>query len=406
MAPIDSLVYQCAVWGYRNIGTLFSRRAGITAPDANGTDILGFHNEVLGIGETARQFTAAFERNQVPSQALPLTTALRLDPESNEIRDPARVLLSHLNPPELMKFFMRRAPEPLRRSAHVGYWVWELETPPRSWKHMHRILDAIWTPSEFSARAIRKQVPSSTPVDVLPPPIFAVDPAPGETSERVRNLPGVKVLAICDLRSTSARKNPLGSIRAFLGLAPEVRKQARLVLKLTGLDSDPMGHRDVMQAIDACDDVEVLTDTLSDAEMIDLIASSDIAMNLHRSEGFGLLPAHAAFRGVPVITTNWAAPAEFLTPDCAMLVPFERVRVSGASKVYSSRQFWAEPSVEAATEALSSLVTSPELRQRMGEAARRHTVGFLGEAAWLTRYNVLRERVSQVCRRYQRADRE
>ena len=56
--------------------------------------------------------------------------------------------------------------------------------------------------------------------------------------------------------------------------------------------------------------VRLHTRDLSRADSHALIACADIVLSLHRSEGFGLVPAEAMLLGKPVVATDWSATAE------------------------------------------------------------------------------------------------
>ena len=54
------------------------------------------------------------------------------------------------------------------------------------------------------------------------------------------------------------------------------------------------------------------TRTLPTADSHALTACADIVLSLHRSEGFGLVPAEAMLLGRPVVATGWSGNMEFM----------------------------------------------------------------------------------------------
>lgn len=395
MPSLKAAVYQSALWAYRNAGVHFEPKRHTCVLGA-GMDVLGFHGEILGIGETARQFSAALAAEGQPGSALEIDRALRLrDPQLLDLQAGARAVVSHLNPPQLLEFFFRCAPADLKRRPHIGYWVWELERTPRAWRRAERLVDAVWTPSEFSANAIRHGLSDETPVCVLPPPVFQSVPDADALPPGVLDTDRVTVLAQCDLRSSAARKNPMGAIRAFSALPEKIRNKARLLIKLVGGGQAPEQRRALVDQAQSDANIHLIETDLSDAAMLALIAGSDIAINLHRSEGFGLLPAQAAFHGVPVIATAWSAPVEYLSEDGAGLVEYELSAVEDPSRIYSGDQFWAEPDLDAASHWLERLIEDSGMRKTMGAAARVRARDALGPHAWWDRFRQFHAQIAQ-----------
>lgn len=380
---LKSAAYRAALKTYTHIGTRFTPRRQPYMPGMP-VRVEGFHGEILGIGETARQFTGALMQAGHDARSWTIDPRLRPAGPAAADRTAAALRVSHLNPDQLLEFSMRIASPGERRMPHAGYWVWELGCAPRHWRRAARLVDAVWTPSRFSADAITRILPGDRVAEVLPPPIFAAGPV-----EAPPGLPGraeaIRVLALCDLRSSAARKNPLGALATFEAASASAARPAHLVLKVTGSAQCPGEMARLAARVGDRPDVTLLVKDFTDAQMLGLIEACPIALSLHRSEGFGLLAAHAAYRGKAVIATNWSAPTEFLTAEGAGLVNYRLVPVEDAQGIYPEGQSWAEPDIDHAAEWLVRLIDTPELQQSMGETARQHADACLGPAAWQTR---------------------
>lgn len=101
-----------------------------------------------------------------------------------------------------------------------------------------------------------------------------------------------------------------------------------------------------------------------------LIRCADIVLSLHRSEGFGLVPAEAMRLGRTVIATDWSATSEFLNAECGLPVPYRLVSARDSRGVFEAEgAVWAEADIEAASEMLSHAADDPALRQRLGAQA-------------------------------------
>ena len=101
------------------------------------------------------------------------------------------------------------------------------------------------------------------------------------------------------------------------------------------------------------------------------MAACDIVLSLHRSEGFGLVPAEAMLAGLPVVATDWSGTQDFLTPESAALVPARLVPVHDPRGVYDlPGAVWAEPDVSVAANHLRRLADDPAARLALGQAGR------------------------------------
>lgn len=97
---------------------------------------------------------------------------------------------------------------------------------------------------------------------------------------------------------------------------------------------------------------------LSREESSKIIAECDVFVmpSLRECGGTAILEAMAI--GLPTIVTNWCGPAQYVTPDCGILVD------------PSSREGF----IQGLAEAMTKLTNSPELRHQMGEAGRKRVL--------------------------------
>jgi glycosyltransferase involved in cell wall biosynthesis len=141
------------------------------------------------------------------------------------------------------------------------------------------------------------------------------------------------------------------------------------VFKTVGGDAAPEALSQLRAAIGDDADVRLMTEPLSADERDRLLASCDVLLSLHRSEGFGLLPAEAMAAGKPVIATAWSGNLDFMDGTCAVLVPYRLCDVEDGQGIYKGGQ-WAEADTEAAGLALARLIDDPERRADLGAQAR------------------------------------
>jgi glycosyltransferase involved in cell wall biosynthesis len=113
-----------------------------------------------------------------------------------------------------------------------------------------------------------------------------------------------------------------------------------------------------------------MTERLEDEGVWRLIASADVLLSLHRSEGYGLVLAEAMKLRRCVVATGWSGNMDFMDRDNSIPIPFRRIPVQDPQKQYvAPDQTWADADVAAAAQALRTLEADPALRRRMGVRA-------------------------------------
>lgn len=340
--------------------------------------VAGFHGSVLGIGEAARAFAGALRLAGAEVVEWDISALfgheVRLDCAAAK-QPPAQAasLVVFLNPHELVQLVAMAGAEPFRGRFCAGVWFWELEQVPESWRSAMGYVDEVWAGSRFVAEAVRRRAPASLPVRVLPCPVGRREASPDRAAF---GLPEDKVVVLTafDVRSGFDRKNPMAAVRAFR-LANRDGK-AVMVCKATGVEGAPEQVAALKAEIGGAGDVRLMTDWLTGAEMSALIASADILLSLHRSEGFGLLPAQAMALGKAVVATGWSANLDFMTPGNSMLVDCALVPVEDSQGLYHGGR-WADPDVQDAAAKLAILIGDPARRQQLGAQAAKDVAAAL-----------------------------
>lgn len=349
----------------RLLGVIAPRPDLVPAPAAAGLAVAGPFDEPSGIGEGARLMLAALQAMGVPHWAVR---------PGGPVPPPGVPLLIAANPALLGWTALRLGRRMLRGRRVIGYWAWELPVAPPSWKAALPFVHEIWAPSQFSADAL---APLGRPVRVVPHPVAIRPPVPGPRVDLSVPAGAVVTLVVFNLASSFERKNPLGAIAAHR-LAFGDRMDRILLLRVGHPDSFPHDFARVVAAA-AAPNIRIDTRTLPDAEHWAVMAASDIVLSLHRSEGFGLVPAEAMLLGLPVVATDWSGTQTFLSAECAALVPVRLVPAHDPRGVFvAPGAVWAEPDVVAAAAALVRLADDPAARHAMGAAGRRAAQERLG----------------------------
>ncbi len=328
-----------------------------------------------GLGQGARLLAAGLAMLDVPCW----TIEAGLFAAAAEKTYPAGApLLLHVNAPVLPASLLRLPRGLMRGRRVIGYWPWELPTVPPSWAVGARFVHEIWSPSRFSATALSGLMPGR--VRVVPYPIAVVPPVPSGLRRADFGLPEAAVVTLVSfsLASSFARKNPLGAVAAFRAAFGD-RQDRVLVLKVHGSAEAPADMAVIADAVAGCRNIRLETRSLPEADNHALTACADIVLSLHRSEGFGLVPAEAMLLRRCVVATDWSATAEFLDASCGVPVPFRLIPARDPRGVFQAPgAVWAEPDIGAAAAALRALADDAGRRAALGEAARAAAQAGLG----------------------------
>lgn len=391
-ARTDGIVRALSAWslrpGLRQRPAAYAREAWIRArlnalstrqPAPGDLLLAGFADSPSGLGQAFR----------AEADALGALVAHRVDvgaiagrkvpclPGSGD----AGLAIIHANPPDFRAALALLGAERLRRRKIVAVWVWETDRVPAFWAKAISFVDEVWAPSQFAAGAIATVFPG--PIRVVPHPMPFPAPRPEAVNGwRVRFAAApdqVVCLYAFSAASNWARKNPLAAVRWFQAAAAGV-PQARLILKAGDLAMVPREAEALHQLVRGDDRIALIEERLDDTAMQALIASADIVLSPHRSEGFGIFPFQAMQAGKPILATDWSATSEFLTPDCAVLVPARQIPIVDDQGVYSPSDHWAEPDENQAIAALQELLRNPSQRAALGATARTRAAARLAQA--------------------------
>ena len=369
----------------RAAALLAPRPARAVLAPQGGIIVVGELSRPSGLGEAARQMRAAFDAMGDPNWGIDLGDRLTpADPTSADAAPRGAPLLVHVNGPTL-PLALARLPRRLTSGRRIiAYWAWELPIVPDTWRPALRLVHEIWVLSSFTADAIATILPpgSAIPLRAVPIPVAISPPRPSTRDRASFGLPAdaVIVLTSFSLASSFARKNPLAAIAAFRA-AFGPRPDRLLLLKI----GNPAHYRDDLATITAATagaaNIRLLTETLTAPDAHALTACADIVLSLHRSEGFGLVPAEAMLLGVPVIATGWSGNMDFMDADSVALVPYTLVPASDPRGVFEAPgAVWAEPDIEAAAAHLARLAGDAPARRALGERGQRHARSSLGLA--------------------------
>jgi glycosyltransferase involved in cell wall biosynthesis len=327
-----------------------------------GFNMFAFHGTKIGLGAAARGYATAL-RPILPLREIAIPWNLGL--EDIVIGQPQHAInLVHMNPDVLPIFLGRYGRDLLPGRYNVAIWVWELHAGYAPWHAQSRLFNEIWTPSTYSANAIRPV--SEVPVYVIP---HVVDEMPTLGAGQKEDHGVFVFLYIFDMASTFERKNPLALVRAFRK-AFGSRQDVQLILKYHHSECDSAATKLLERLAQTTPNIRTINETLSEEQVCGLLCSCDCFVSPHRSEGFGLNIAAAMYFGKPVIATGYSGNMDFTTPENAFLIDYDLVAVQRETGAYKTNYVWAEPSEDHLAALLRTVVDSPDEARRRAERGR------------------------------------
>jgi glycosyltransferase involved in cell wall biosynthesis len=335
--------------------------------------IAGLFSTASGLGEGARLAYAALEAAGRTPAAYDLSGAFGQSemaaPSSRALRTgTGGSLIVHHNGPFIPHALWALGRAQVRTRRIIGYWAWELPKLPDDWNGAFPFVHEIWVPSTFTRDAVAAA--TTKPVHVVPHPLPDVRHTPNMRVTLGLPLNALIVLNVFHLGSAFSRKNPIAAVKAFRRAFGDAKDRV-LAIKLVDNGTAPWARRELDEAVAGACNIRIIDRMLSQPDMTGLMAASDIVISLHRSEGFGLVPADAMRLGKPVIATGWSGNLEFMSKNNSALVSYRLVPVNDSDPSFDDGgQSWAEADVDDAAEWLRRLAASAELRRNMGAAAQ------------------------------------
>lgn len=335
--------------------------------------IAGLFSTASGLGEGARLAYAALDVAGRSPAAFDLSAAFgQAEMAAPSLRGlnvgSGGSLVVHHNGPYVPHALWALGRAQVRGRRIIGYWAWELPRLPEDWRGAFPFVHEIWVPSTFTRDAVAAA--TELQVHVVPHPLPSLPHTPNMRAKLGLPADALIVLNVFHLGSAFSRKNPIAAVKAFrraFGDAPD----RLLAIKLVDNGAAAWARRELAGAVAGAANIRIIDGMLSQPDMTGLMAASDIVISLHRSEGFGLVPAEAMRLGKPVIATGWSGNLEFMTKQNSALVSYAMVPVSDPDQSFEGDgQSWADANVDDAAEWLRRLADSVELRQRIGAATQ------------------------------------
>jgi glycosyltransferase involved in cell wall biosynthesis len=326
--------------------------------------VSGLMAEAKGVSFAAKLTVAGLSRAGFKPFVHDLRPLLSLSGERSgetEFVRPGGVWLMHVNAPEAMRALAALPTRLWKDRYRIGYWAYELPRIPADWVRAAHAFDELWVPSRFVAAAMAASG-IVKPIRVMPHPVGLEILDAGVSADDG----SFTVMAMGDFASSAERKNLPGAIDIYTRAFPDIGAGRRLVIKTHSGASTPAAARAVARLAKTRPDISIVDRAMPHAEVIALIAKSQVLLSPHRAEGYGLALAEALLLGVPVLATGWSGNLDFMEGLDELLIDHSLVPVRDPSGVYrAAAQSWAEPDPEDGARKLKALYASPVRRAEL-----------------------------------------
>lgn len=349
-----------------------------------GFNIFGYVTGMFGQAQVTRTMMRTIHAQDIPMcyrdmsvyDSRTTTAPEYLGRECQGREMPYAVNLFSANPPACMlRMYIQWATLRPEKQFNAILPFWELPILPEDWKRGLQMMDVVLAPSAFVAETVAAEAPG-VPIIRFPQAVFLPNDVVADRERWGLSPDTVVFLSAFDVTSDIERKNPWAAIEAF-ERAFEPGDGAQLLIKLNAADAGPKHGFLLNRLRDLVShraDMSIVDEHLPYRDLLELYASCDVLVSLHRAEGLGLVLMEAMTLGKPVICTGWSGNMDFTTEENSCLVPYEMVPVAATHDAYRAQGFsrepeWAEPNVVIAADWMRRLAEDPETRARLGSRA-------------------------------------
>lgn len=299
------------------------------------------------------------------------------------------IVIAAVNAHDVPALFIRDCHDVLFGCHVVGFFLWETSRPPRVQHLGIHLVDEIWAPTEYVARAYS----SFAPVHVVGKGVFSAEDTP--RAHACREIRPFRFLTVFDFHSSIERKNPLASVMAFQR-AFRGGENVELIIKASNVNPQHPGNThgqwERLCGVSAGDRrIRIITERYSDSQMERLMGDVSCVVSLHRAEGFGYVPLDAMAASVPVIATDYSGNLDFCDHETSFPVSYRLVPVKSNGAYWETDAAeWAEPDIDSAAEQMLAVYRDYPAAWRKAALGREKVLAKYSKERFAT---ILRERL-------------
>lgn len=258
------------------------------------------------------------------------------------------------------------------KNINIGLWFWELESTPKYWSILNKVIDLNLFQSDFTYQIFKSMSKKiiKIPFNVNVPEL--IDYKRYKKSFNFLNLPSKKFIFYFnfDFLSSVYRKNPFILIKSF---QKAFKNESDVMLVIRSINGD-LKYNEKLNLINMCKknkNIFYFDQIFSREESLYFLNLSHCYISLHRSEGLGLNIAEAMLSKIPVIATNYSGNLEFMNKTNSLLVDYKLVKVKSYEYFFSKAQ-WAEVGLDESIKAMKDLFNNKSLRYQLANNGYNH----------------------------------
>ncbi|MBN1267431.1 MAG: glycosyltransferase [Anaerolineales bacterium] len=356
-----------------------------SAPE--GFNVISYASGNLGIGVTARNVIQLLLDHGYPVSILDIDPGFgrggkdlrfQMHTVPNPEDLPHSINLFILPPGDLSAVLQQAGSRfSMQQRLNAAFSMWELPRLPRDWIPTLEAMDVLIAESAFIEHAFSFNL-SGVHTIAADHPLYLPDRIQPNRARFGLPEDGCLFITSFEPFSDPQRKNPMAVVQAF-EMAFKQENNTHLILKLNNAQHEGSFHPLVEALQKRClanPDIHILSETLTYREVLELYASCDSFVSLHRAEGLGLGPMEAMALGKPVIATGWSGNLSYMNHTNACLVGYRLIPVDGTIPAYNRERLgsgavWADPDPAEAAAWMRRLAENPELRSTIGGKAQQ-----------------------------------
>ena len=371
---VNNLLGQVAKSSVSNAATNYNKRQR-KLNKADGVNVIGFSSGTLGLGEDARLMGASLKFNNIKFSFVDAPISGPKKEHYEEVGTPStldnyRCTILTLPPTDIFRIAIESCTSIFNEDKYViAAMPWELPYWPKEFSGIFEKVDEVWAPSQFVIDAFKDVTDKE--VSLMPTLVTVPKPVSDKRASYGFDAQHFIFYILFDGNSWLSRKNPIAAVKAFCRAFPANEGgNVRLLIKAMNINSASHEWNDILKIVSVDKRIIIETRSLSRQKLIDLMASCDCYVSLHRSEGFGRVLAEAMLLGQPVIATNYSGNIDFCTDETSYLVDGPLLSLKKGDYPLWQGQFWCDPDIDLAVTKMRSVVGDPALRDIKVKAAK------------------------------------
>ncbi len=347
------------------------RQAFFAKRSSSTITVMGWPTKHGGIGEDARSVFTSVQTHTPSVHCLDISPLVPFDGDRATMEQEPLGLVNIicLAAQDMYRLAQNSAQGFWQGRYNIGLCPWELPTWPKKANFCVEMLDEVWAPSTFVAKAFEK---CGKPVTYIPHAVNPITPS-GDLRLELGIAASTKVFLMAfDANSSCLRKNPLAGMYAFNKAFADSNDDVCLIIKTMNAHNHQGAWQELIDANRCGHKVLFIDEAYASEKHAKLLNTCDAFVSLHRSEGFGRLLAEIMTLEKLLICSNFGGNTDFATAKTACLVQGKLVDVQKGEYLLWENQQWFEADTSHAAMYMKDFVAHPQKYAPIMKAGKEH----------------------------------